>query len=155
MRAAVFLKGNWRDRGSAFRELEALAGTRLAGLLAFLHAGIAGEKSERFHNFAIFWIHLGERARNGVTNGNGLRVRAATLDDHHDIKLVHQCSRLKRRKDGILKFNGRQIFFERTFVDRDLAGAFGHPDAGYSGFAASSGAMSGGGGHVKNRTVGG
>jgi hypothetical protein len=36
-----------------------------------------------------------------------------------------------------------------------LAGAFGHPDAGNSGFAASCGAMSGGGGHVKNRTVGG
>ena len=143
-----FLRISEADR-SALGELEALAGTGLAGLFAFLHARVAGQEAERLDDLAVFRVHLGERAGDRVADGDGLGVGAAALDDDLEVELVHQRRRLERREDGVLKFDGRKVFFERTVVDGDLAGAFGHPDAGDGGFAAAGGALSGGGGHVE------
>jgi hypothetical protein len=129
-------------------ELEALAGTGLTGLFAFLHAGIASQETKWFDDLAVFRVHLCERARDRVTDRNRLGVGAATSDDDFEVELVHQRSRLKRREDGVLKFDGGKILFEGAIIDDDLAGAFGHPDAGDSGFAAAGGAFGGSGGHV-------
>ena len=82
-----------------------------------------------------------------MTNCDGLRLLAAAFDDDVQVELVGKRNSEERRKNGVLKFDGREIFLKAASIDDDLSGAFGHPDAGDSGFAAAGGAMGGGGGH--------
>jgi hypothetical protein len=77
-----------------------------------------------------------------------LSLLATAFDDDVEVKFVGKRKSQERCEDAILKLDGRKIFFGRPAVDGDLAGAFGHPDAGDSGFAAVGGALSGGGGHL-------
>ena len=126
--------------GSALGELEALAGTGLTGLFAFLHARVAGEETERLDNLAVFGIDLGEAARNRVTDRNGLCVDATTFDDHIDVIFVGQRGRLKGGENRVLEFDRGKVVFEGARVDDDLAAAFGEPDSRDCGFATAGGA---------------
>ena len=81
--------------GSALGELEALAGTGLTGLFAFLHARVAGEETERLDDLAVLGVDLSKAAGDRVTNRNGLCVDAAAFDDHIDVVLVGQRGRLE------------------------------------------------------------
>ena len=128
------------SQGSALGELEALAGTGLTGLFAFLHARVAGEETERLDDLAVFGVDLGEAAGDRVTDRNGLGVDAATFDDHVDVVLVGQRGRLEGGEDRVLEFDRGKVVFEGARIDGDLAGAFGEPDSRDCGFATAGGA---------------
>jgi hypothetical protein len=82
-----------------------------------------------------------------------LRLLAATFNDNVEVKLVGERKREEWSENIVLKLDGGKIFFEAARIDDDLAGAFGHPDASYSGFAAAGGALCGGGGHFQEILV--
>ncbi len=136
-------------RGLALGELEALAGAWLTGLFPFLHPWVTGEETERFNELAVLRIDFRERAGDRVTDGDGLTVDAAAFDDDLEVELVNGSNVLERSENGVLKLNGRKIFFERAIVDDDLAGAFGKPDVSHGGFATAGGALSGNSGHER------
>jgi hypothetical protein len=75
---------------SALRELEALAGAGLAGLLALFLARIAGEVAGLLERGAQLGIHLLEGAGDAVGHGAGLAADAATGDVGHDVDLLAQ-----------------------------------------------------------------
>jgi hypothetical protein len=53
-------------------ELEALAGTGLTGLFAFLHARVAGEEASLLEHATQFRVHLNQGAGNTMAKGTGL-----------------------------------------------------------------------------------
>lgn len=126
--------------GSALGELEALTGTGLTGLFAFLHARVASEETEWLDDFAVFWINLSEAAGNRVADRDRLGVDAAAFDDHIHIELIDESGGLERCENCVLEFDGWKVIFEGARVDGDLAGAFGEPDAGNCGFASAGSA---------------
>ena len=128
-------------------ELEALASTGLAGLLAFLHARISGQKAKWLDDLAVFRVHLGERSADGVADGDGLGMDTTALNHDSEIELVDQRELLEGSQDAVLEFRSGQIFFEVAAIDGNLAGAFSHPYTGNCGFAATCGAGGGSGGH--------
>src|ERR1700722_7109473 len=65
-----------------FRELEALARTRLAIFFAFAHARIACEQSFSLQRRTQRGVEFDQRAGNAVTNRVGLAVRPAARDVH-------------------------------------------------------------------------
>ena len=86
-----------------------------------------------------------------MTDSNCLGLLAAALYDHVEVEFIGKGKGEERCEDAVLKLDGRKVFFERPAINRDLAGAFGHPDAGDCGFAAAGGALSGCGGHLRKR----
>ena len=56
MRSAVFRN----PEKLTLRELEAGAGTGLAGLFPFLHPWVTSEETERLDHLAVLGVHLGE-----------------------------------------------------------------------------------------------
>lgn len=82
-----------------------------------------------------------------MADRNRLSLLATAFDDDVQVKLVGKSDCLERSENCVLKLDGRKIFLEGASVDRDLASAFSHPDAGDSGFAAAGGALGGGCGH--------
>ena len=121
-------------------------------LFPFLHPWVTGEESKGLDDLAVLRIHLSEGTGNRVADGNCLGLLAAALDDHVQVELVRERESEERCEHVVLKLDGRQVFFEAASVDDDLAGAFGHPDAGDGGFAAASGALSSGGGHLRRNS---
>ena len=145
VRSAAFLKSGRLTLG----ELEALAGSGLTSLFAFLHPWVTGKETKRLDGLAVFWIHLGKGAGDRVADRNGLSLLATAFDDDVQVKLVGKSNCLERREHRVLKLDRRKVFLEGASIDGDLAGAFGHPDAGDCGFAAAGGALGGGGGHFE------
>src|SRR5262249_32664082 len=70
-----------------FRELEALACSRLTVLLAFLHARIASQKSCLLQNRAQLRVALAQGSRNSMLGCTGLPTHTAAADGDHDIEL--------------------------------------------------------------------
>ncbi len=84
-----------------------------------------------------------------MADGHGLGMHAAAFDDHVEIELVRLRDRLERSEDRILQIERWKVILEVAAVDGDLAGAFGHPDAGNCGLTATCRAFSSGGCHGK------
>ena len=86
-----------------------------------------------------------------MADRNRLSLLATAFDDDIEVKFVGKRDGQERCEDAILELDGRKVFLEGAAVDGNLTGAFGHPDAGYGGFAAAGGALSGGGGHLEKK----
>ena len=123
----------------AFRELEAAAGAGLAGLLAFLHARIAGEETGLLEDGAEVLVGLDEGAGDAVAQGAGLAGGAAAFADRDDVVLADAFDGLEGRFDDQAQVGGGEIIFELAVVDDDLAGALGEADAGDGGLAPTGG----------------
>lgn len=113
---------------SAFRELEALAGTRATSFFALLHATITGEQAVGLDQFADLRVELGQGAGNAEADRADLTVDATTFGHHFHVELIDQVTMLEGQQNGILQRNGGKILFKGATVDDDLAGAFGQPD---------------------------
>jgi len=74
--------------GLTLRELEALAGTRAAGLLTFAHTTVAGKETFFLERSAEGGVHLLDRAGETVGDGTSLAVRAAADDADDDVELA-------------------------------------------------------------------
>src|SRR5271155_4401007 len=74
--------------GSALRELEPLAGARLAGLLAFLLAGVATDVAGLLEGGPELCVHLLQGARDAVGDRAGLAGNPAAHDVRRDVDLL-------------------------------------------------------------------
>src|ERR1017187_2361620 len=112
----------WTGDGSALRELEALAGAGLAGLLA------GGPE---------LGVHLLERAGDPVRDRAGLPRDAAARDVRGHVDLLAKVD----RQEGGVRLLGeivvREVPVELAPVDDELAAAVGDPHAGGRGLAAA------------------
>lgn len=121
----------------AFAELEALAGTGLAVLLAFAHTRIAGQHL----------VRLEERAERGVTGeqgpgdpvaaSSGLAVRTAAGDADLDVVLAGRGGGREGLGHREAQRLDREVNFERAVVDEDVAIARDDADAGNGGLSAT------------------
>ena len=71
------MKGGVRGSGLTLRELEALAGTGLAGLFALLSPWVAAKKASGFEGGTKFWVVNDQGAGDGQFDGVGLSVKSA------------------------------------------------------------------------------
>jgi len=123
--------------GLTFAELEAFARTRLAVLLAFAGAGIAGQQALRLQRRTEGGIKLNEGAGQAVADGIRLTIGSPAGHVDADIKFFHGTRNGQGHGgDGALGFQ-REVIFKRAAVDGDFAVTGGDPDAGHRSFAAS------------------
>src|SRR5207248_10746008 len=74
--------------GLPLRELESLARSRAAVLLALDDSGVARQKARLLQRGTEIRIQLGERAADAVADGAGLTGEAAAADVHVDVDLA-------------------------------------------------------------------
>ncbi len=120
------------------RELEALAGTRLAGFLAFLHAAVARHAAGLLEGGAEILVGFDEGAGQTVTDGACLTGNAAALGEHDDVGRGHVIAGYRDRLLEIVaeRFGG-DVGLERFAVDGPFALAFDERDTRDGGFAAA------------------
>src|SRR5262249_1660755 len=123
--------------GSTLRELEALARTRLAVLLALFHARIAREEALGLEGGTQVGVGLDEGARDPVADGAGLAGRAAAGDIDPRVELGGRFRLVQRGGGGNAQRFRRKIVVERAAIDRDLAAAVRESDARNGGLAAA------------------
>lgn len=123
--------------GLTLGELEALAGSGLAGLLALTCTWVTTQKAGGFEGGTKFGIVLDQGAGDGQFDGIGLAVKSTSAGDGLDVELVLKAGDLKRLEKLALESQGGQDFFEGVFVDGDFSGSGGDPDAGNGGLATS------------------
>ena len=107
----------------ALGELEALACALLAVLLAFLHAGIASQKTVLAQRGTQFRVEAADGARQSHAHRSGLPANAAALGGAHHVDLVHQAGEFERLSGVMLPGMIREIFLSGAAVDRELAAA--------------------------------
>src|SRR5271165_1226591 len=123
--------------GSALRELEALAGAGLAGLLAFLLARVAPDVAGLLQGGPELRVHLLQRARNPVRDRPGLARDAAAGHVGRHVDLLAKVDGQERGIRLLGEVVVREVPLELASVDGQLAGAVGDPDAGGGGLAAA------------------
>src|SRR5207344_380466 len=89
-------------------------------------------------------IECDQRARDAVTNRAGLSRDAATLDLHRDIETIRDLCELERLTHDHPTGLAAEEFFDRTVVDRNLAGTLRDVDPGGGGLAAARAVETGG-----------
>ncbi len=134
----------------AFGELEALAGSGLAGFFALFHSWVTGDETFGAKGNAKIFIGLNDGAAQGQAKGTGLAVDSTTRGFDLDIKSVDCIGDFQRAQDRVLHGKTWEIINEVLAVDFDVSGSWLHADAGDSGFAAAGGDDIFGGGHGKN-----
>src|SRR4051794_2404196 len=97
---------------SALRELEPLARTGLAGLLAFLLARVAADMAGLLQRGAQLGIHLLQRAGDTVGDRPGLAGDAATADVRRNIDLLLHVDHEERRVSLLREVFVREIAVE-------------------------------------------
>src|ERR1700689_1964035 len=127
----------WTDSGTALRELEALAGAGLAGLLAFLLARVAADVAGLLQGGTELGVHLLEGAGDPVRHRPGLAGDAAAGHVGRHVDLLAQVHRQERGVGLLGKVVVGEITVERASVDDQLAAAVGDPHAGGPRLAAS------------------
>src|SRR5437879_9237652 len=78
------------------RELEALARALLPVLLAFLHTGVARQKTICAQRWPQIWIELRNRARQSHAHRASLSADAAAMRSHHHVHLLRHVRELQR-----------------------------------------------------------
>lgn len=123
----------------AFRELEAFAGSGLAGLFPFLHTRIACEEPLLFERDAEGFVNHEKGTAESEAQGAGLTVDAAAgcFDSH--VVTVDGVGNLERAEDLILDGEAHEVVGEFAAVDFDGSGSWQESNAGDGGFPASGG----------------
>src|SRR5713101_5902037 len=103
------------------RELEALARALLSVLLAFLHPGIARQKSVLAQRRAQLWIKSRYRSRQSHAHRASLPAHAAAMRRHYHVHLVRDIRKLQWLDRVMLPRVVREILFHRPAVDGELA----------------------------------
>ena len=120
------------------RELEALAGTRLTGFLALLHAAVTRHAAGLLESGAEIGVSLDERTGQTVADCASLTGNAAALREHDNVgcrKVVAgNCDRLL---EIVAKSLGGDVSLEGFTVDGPFTLAFNERDARDGGFAAA------------------
>lgn len=128
--------------GLTLRELEALAGTGLAGLFAFTGTWVTAEETSGLQVRAEFRIMKNQRTGDGQLDGISLSVETTSFGNSLHIELVAQIGNLKWLEKLTLKGESGENFFKRVLIDGDLSGSGSDPDAGHSGLTTSGGGKS-------------
>src|SRR5215475_2609671 len=118
-----------RRRKLTLRELEALARALLPVLLAFLHAGVARQKTVGTKRRPQLRIEARDGARQSHANRSGLSADAAAIGGHHDIYLITEVGKLQRLGGIMLPRMIREVGLDATAVDRELARACAQKNA--------------------------
>src|SRR5579884_1096248 len=135
----------------ALGELRALARLLQAGLLAFLHARVAGEEAAALQLAAQVRVGDDQRPRDAVAQGAGLGGDAAAVHAGDDIHAGLVADRLERLADDPLERLAWEELLERLAVDRVGAGARLEDHAGDRGLALAGGGVAGSRGEVDGR----
>src|ERR1700686_1355845 len=122
-----------------FRELETLSRGGFPGFFSLFHARIAPKQSIGLKRAAQIVIHLQKSARDRQPRRAGLSGRAATGGVDRQVVSVYQFRGLQWLEDRVLQRRGREIIFEASTVDVDLAASRRHANAGDGGLAAPGG----------------
>src|SRR5664280_2407424 len=113
----------------ALRELEALAGARLTGLLAFLFARIARDVSGFFQGGAELGIEFLEGPGDAMRHGAGLAADSAAAHVDSDVELLAHFDGEEGRVGLLGKILVTEVVFELAAVGDQLAGAFNEANA--------------------------
>lgn len=122
-------------------ELETLAGSGLSGLFTFLHSGVTSKETMFAKGCAEIFIILYEGAGDSEADGAYLSVKSASGANDLHIELVGGVRYVEGLQSQVLLRKGRNILLEQTAVDGDASGAFGQPNMGYCGLAATGRAV--------------
>jgi len=124
--------------GLALGELEAFAGSGLAGLFALTSTWVTAEKAGSLQHRTEFGVVLDQRARDRELDGIGLAVHAASVGRSFNVEFLLQACELKWLKNGALQDEGGEDILEGIVIDDDFSGSGSDPDSG-NGFLATSG----------------
>ncbi|MFT6865108.1 MAG: hypothetical protein ACJAVK_003681 [Akkermansiaceae bacterium] len=124
--------------GLALGELEAFAGSGLAGFFALTSTWVTAEKTSGLQHGTKFGVVLNQRAGDRELDGIGLSVHAASMGGCFDVELILKTRDFERLEKRSLKSQGGQDLFERIVIDGDFSGSGSDPDAG-NGLLATSG----------------
>src|SRR3989337_172819 len=119
----------------ALRPLEALARPLLAVLLAFLHPGIAGQKTVLAQLRTQRRIGQRQRPRQPLADGARLAVAAAALDGNVGIELVGNAGEDQRPAGMFAPGRAGENFFQRAAVHAQLPAAGTEVDTRHRGLA--------------------
>src|SRR5271157_1124121 len=118
-------------------ELEALARALLAVLLAFLHAGIAGQKAVLAKSGTQFRVEEADGAGQSHAHRAGLPADAATLGGGNNVNLFRDAAELERFDGVVTPGVIGKILIDFAAIHRELAGA-GPQEHARHGFLAAS-----------------
>src|SRR5690606_34502872 len=115
---------------SALRELEGPAGLRLAVLLPFDHAAVAGQESRGLQGRTQRGLVELQRLRDAVLDRAGLARETTAGNRRHDVELAFDIGDLERLAQDHLQHGAREVGGHFLAVDGDLARTGLDPDAG-------------------------
>src|SRR5438445_511018 len=104
------------------RELEALPRTLLPVLLAFLHTGVARQKTVCAQRGPQLWIELRNRARQSHAYRSGLPANAPAMRGDNHVHLLRHVREFQRLGGVMLPREVREIILDSPLVHRELAG---------------------------------
>src|SRR5262249_35194487 len=107
-------------------ELESLSCALLPVLFAFLHTGIARQKTVLAQCRTQLRIESRNRAGEPHADRSSLTANAAAMRGHYDVNLVRQIRELHRLRRVVLPRKIRKILLNRPAVHRELARAGAH-----------------------------
>src|SRR5690606_30126881 len=124
---------------STLRELEPLACSGAARLLALDHARVAGEQAGSAQLGAVLLVGLAQRASDRVPHRTGLAGHAAAAHVRLDIEGAERVGRGERLLDVLHQRRAREVVTQGAAVDIPLPGAGNQVDPGDAGLAAANG----------------
>lgn len=123
---------------SALGELETLAGSGLAGLLAFLFARITGEEITLAKGIFQIRVRLKESPGNTQLDRSDLPGDSAALGGDRHVELIGDVGRLEGVENLVLEGKSSEVFLKGALVNRDLPGSGDEGDT-YAGSLATTG----------------
>src|SRR3954447_5328197 len=137
-------------RGSALRELRALAGLLQPGLLALHDARVARQEPGLLQVGPQVLIRVHQRPGDAVAQRASLTGNAAAVDPGADVKGSLGTAHAQRRRGDGLQDLAREEGRQRLAVHGDLAAAGDEHDAGHGVLALSRAAVHGVGAHERS-----
>jgi hypothetical protein len=120
---------------SAFRELYAAAGAVQAVFLPLFHAAVTGQEAGIAERFVAFRINGFEGPGNAQLAGIGLAGWPAPVDVNRNVELLAPANLFQRGQHCATLLIAREVLFQGTLVDFDLALAGANSHTGNRGLA--------------------
>src|SRR5580692_886885 len=117
------------------RKLEAFPRALLPVLLAFLHTGVARQKSVLPQSRPQLWVVLRDRPRQSHAYRSSLSANAPAMRGHLDVYLIRQARKLQRLNRIMLPSMIREITLHLAPVHRELAATRAQEHSSYRLFA--------------------